>query len=108
MGPPQRPAFPPASAAHPPARPPAQQVIDCLDVRKAESTVESDRIYILNLAERQLGLDTFNAKLRSALQHEICEAMILRCAWRGCLGRTGVGGRSMNVYLSVSRMYAHL
>lgn len=60
-----------------------KQVIGCLDVRKAESTVESDRSYILNLAERQLGLDTFNAKLRSALQHEICEAMILRAVVTG-------------------------
>ncbi len=53
-------------------------MVDALDVRNAEATVEADRAYILGLAERTLGLDTFNSKLRSALHHEICEAMILR------------------------------
>jgi hypothetical protein len=35
-----------------------------LDVRNAEATVEKDRDYILALAERTLGINTFNSKLR--------------------------------------------
>lgn len=49
-----------------------------LDVRNAEATVEKDRDYILSLADRTLGIDRFNQTLRTALYHEICEAMILR------------------------------
>eukprot|EP00198_Chlamydomonas_reinhardtii_P006197 XP_001695533.1 predicted protein [Chlamydomonas reinhardtii] len=60
-----------------------RQVVDMLDVRNAEATVEKDRDYILNLAERTLGINTFNSKLRQALHHEICEAMILRAVVTG-------------------------
>ncbi|GFR49942.1 hypothetical protein Agub_g12049 [Astrephomene gubernaculifera] len=60
-----------------------RQVVDMLDVRNAEATVEKDRDYILNLAARTLGIDTFNSKLRQALHHEICEAMILRAVMTG-------------------------
>ncbi|KXZ49441.1 hypothetical protein GPECTOR_21g667 [Gonium pectorale] len=60
-----------------------RQVVDMLDVRNAEATVEKDRDYILALAERTLGINTFNSKLRQALHHEICEAMILRAVMTG-------------------------
>ncbi|KAG2487415.1 hypothetical protein HYH03_013983 [Edaphochlamys debaryana] len=60
-----------------------RQVVDSLDVRNAEATVEKDRDYILGLAERTLGITTFNTKLRQALHHEICEAMILRAVITG-------------------------
>ncbi|GLI61014.1 hypothetical protein VaNZ11_003277 [Volvox africanus] len=60
-----------------------RQVVEMLDVRNAEATVEKDRDYIMALAERTLGINRFNQTLRTALYHEICEAMILRAVVTG-------------------------
>ncbi|GLC41243.1 hypothetical protein PLESTF_000792700 [Pleodorina starrii] len=60
-----------------------RQVVEMLDVRNAEATVEKDRDYILSLADRTLGINRFNQTLRTALYHEICEAMILRAVVTG-------------------------